>query len=71
MRKLIRLPAKDISLGDAWAIVKHSLDDESLPCEMRVSAIKKVAEMATHNSITKAELINALRWLFEHYDFEN
>lgn len=71
MKKLIKFPAKDISLGEAWAVVKRSLNDESLPCEMRVLAIRKVAEMETHNSIAKADLVNALRWLFEHYDFES
>lgn len=65
------LPVKDISLGEAWAIVTRSLGDESLSCEMRTLAIRKVAEMETHNSITKADLINALRWLFKHYDFES
>lgn len=29
-----------------------------------------VAHMETHNSITKDELVEALRWLFDHYDFE-
>lgn len=33
-------------------------------------AIEKVANMETHNSITKDELVNALRWLYKHYDFE-
>lgn len=31
-------------------------------------AIEKVAEMETHNSITKNDLVGALRWIYEHYD---
>ena len=34
------------------------------------AAIEQVAEMETHNSVTKEELVSALRWLFRHYDFE-
>ena len=44
--------------------------DESIPYKTRVLAIDHVAKMETHNSVTKAELVAALRWLFAHYDFE-
>lgn len=71
MKKTILFPTQNISLSEAWAIVKHSLDDDSLSYKTKVLAIGKVSEMETHNSITKADLVNALRWLFEHYDFES
>lgn len=41
-----------------------------VPYKTRVLAIDHVAKMETHNSVTKAELVAALRWLFAHYDFE-
>lgn len=39
-------------------------------CQTKVIAIEKVANMETHNSVSKDKLIHALRWLYEHYDFE-
>lgn len=60
----------NITLGAAIAIVKYHLDDAPLDIKTAVTAIKEVANMETHNSIKKDDLIRALRWLFEHYDFE-
>lgn len=68
--KIITLPTLDVSLGQAIIIVKTGLDDESIPYKTRVLAIDHVAQMETHNSVTKADLVTALRWLFDHYDFE-
>lgn len=61
---------KNITLGAAIAIVKFHLDDVPLDVKTATLAIKEVAAMETHNSIKKDDLIRALRWLFEHYDFE-
>lgn len=69
MSKVKPFPTYNISLGEACAIVKHNLDDESIAFPSKVIAIEKVAEMETHNSITKDELVAALRWLFRHYEF--
>lgn len=69
MAKPIPFPTYNISLGEAWLIVKHRLDDDSIAIESKILAIEKVARMVTLNSITKDELQNALRWLFDHYDF--
>lgn len=69
-KKVVQFPTYNVTLGQAWAIVKNGLDDESVSFQTKVLAIAKVAEMETHNSITKDDLIRALRWLFEHYDFE-
>jgi len=69
MGKVTLFPTYNISPGEAWAIVKYYLDDDSIAIQSKVLAIEKVAEMETHNSITKDELVKALRWLFRHYEF--
>ena len=69
MAKAIQFPTYNISLGEAWAIVKTRLDDDSIAIPTKVLAIEKIARMETINSITKDELQKALRWLFDHYDF--
>ena len=68
--KPIRFPTYNVSLGEAVAIVKHRLDDDTIALPSKVISIEKVARMETHNSITKDELVCALRWLVDHYDFE-
>ena len=55
MAKQIQFPTYNINMGDA------------LPS--KVLAIEKIARMETHNSISKDDLVRALRWLFDHYDF--
>lgn len=69
MTKIKRFPTFNVSLGQAVTIVKYNLDDETIALQSKVLAIERVAEMETHNSITKDELVRALRWLFEHYEF--
>lgn len=69
MAKAIQFPSYNVSLGEAWEIVKHRLNDDTIALQSKVLAIEKVARMETLNSITKDELQNALRWLFDHYDF--
>ena len=68
-KKPIRFPTYNVSLGQAVEIVKFRLQDPDIALQSKVLAIGKVASMETHNSITKDELINSLRWLFEHYEF--
>lgn len=70
MAKPIRFPTYNVNLGDAWQIVKHHLDDDTIAIQSKVIAIEKIARMETHNSVNKDTLIHALRWLFDHYDFE-
>ena len=70
MAKQIQFPTYNINMGDAWLIVKERLDDETIALPSKVIAIEKIARMETHNSITKDDLIHALRWLFDHYDFD-
>ena len=57
-------------MGDAIVIVKEFLDDDTIALQTKVLAIEQVENMVTHNSVTKDELVHALRWMFEHYDFE-
>lgn len=63
------VPPYQMSYGEAWEIVKRRLDDESVSVPQKVEAIGIVTRMETLNSITKDELQNALRWLFDNYDF--
>ena len=67
--KAVRFPSYNVSLGEAILIVKHRLDDPQIALPSKILAIELVANMETHNSITKDELVHALRWLFEHYEF--
>lgn len=69
MAKPIQFPSYNVSLGTACAIVKDQLDDDTISIPTKVIAIEKVARMETHNSISKDDLIHALRWMFDHYDF--
>lgn len=69
MAKIIEFPTDNVSLGQAIGIVKFGLNDLGYSTPQKVKAIERVANMETHNSITKNELISALRFLFEYYDF--
>ena len=70
MGKMIEFPTDNVSIGDSWAIVKTRLDDPNISIRTKLLAIERVAEMGTHNSVTKEELVRALRWMFRHFDFE-
>ena len=69
MDNVLKFPTDNVSLPQAIGIVKAHLYDEDVSFKSRVLAVEKVANMETHNSIKKDELIVALRWIFEHYDF--
>lgn len=66
---MIYFPTYNVSRGDAWEIVKHHLDDDSVSIYSKTIAIEVIANFETLNSISKDDLIRCLRWLFEHYDF--
>ena len=68
--KVKQFPTYNVSLGKAVGIVKFSLDDDTIAQQSKVIAIEKVVQMETHNSITKDDLIGALRWMFDNYCFE-
>lgn len=69
MEKILSFPTNQVSLGTSIEIVKYRLEDDSLSIPTKVLAIENVANMETHNSVTKDELVHALRWLFDHYEF--
>lgn len=68
-KKPITFPTYNVSPMVAHEIVKYRLDDETIAIQSKVIAIQKVSLMATHNSVTKDDLVKALRWLFDHYEF--
>ncbi len=53
----------------ALEIVKYHLKNPDVTISEKTAAIKRVAEMRTHDDLNKVDLIFALRWLFRHYDF--
>lgn len=59
-----------LSLGQAAGIFKYHLADETVPIWEKVLAIEKIAALETMNGVTKDELQHALRWIFEHYQFD-
>ena len=62
-------PPHHMSFGEAWAIVKNGLDDLSTSVPQKTKAIETIARAETLNSVTKAELQKALRFLFDYYEF--
>lgn len=69
--KEIRFPTYNISQGDSIEIVKNHLDDPNIAVKSKALAIENVVNMATHNSISKADLINCLRWIFTRFDLSS
>lgn len=60
----------NLSPGQTADIFKYRMDDETVPIWAKVLAIEKIASFETLNGVTKDELQHAIRWLFEHYQFE-
>lgn len=54
-----------MSKGKAMVIFKNIYGDEET--EEKITAIQEVVDMETHNSITKADMLEVLRWLVEEY----
>ena len=69
MNNYLKFPTYNVPLSKVIEIVKYQLGDDSVPIPTKVLFIDQVANTGTHDSITKKYLINALRWLFRHYDF--
>ena len=55
-----------MSKGTAVAIFKDIYTDEA-EVDEKITAIQEVISMETKNSVTKADLVEALRWLLEEY----
>ena len=59
-----------MSIGEAFVIF-NDLDSEIITVEQKGLAIKMILDMETHNSVTKAMLMKALRWLWnEHFEWK-
>lgn len=67
-KKTVQFPSYNVSLALAIDIVKHGLDNDEIAMQTKVLSIEKIAEMETNNSLTKDELVKALRWIYKHYD---
>lgn len=67
-KKIVQFPSYNISLSEAIEIVKYRLNDSDIAMQSKVMAIEMVADMETHNSIAKNDLVGALRWVYKHYD---
>lgn len=68
-KRVVLFPTYNVPLGKSIEIIKHGLADERITMNTKVLAIENVANMETHNCVTKDELVGALRWLFMHYEF--
>lgn len=55
-----------MSKGKAIAIFKD-IHNEAADVEEKITAIQEVIDMETINSITKADILEVLRWLVEEY----
>ena len=53
-------------LAEAIVVIERLLDDETLEIEAKVGAIERIAQMETHNSVSKQNLVRALRWMLNH-----
>lgn len=53
-----------MSIGTAYVIFQN-IDSLDISTEEKAAAIFKVINMETHNSVTKASMLKALRWLLE------
>jgi hypothetical protein len=60
-----------MGIGEAYKIFKNILSDKYTVEEKGV-AIKVILDMDTHNSVSKAMLMRALRWLWnEHFEWKD
>ena len=50
----------------ATAIFKD-IHNDGTDVETKLTAIQDVIDMENHNSVTKAEMLEVLRWLVEEY----
>ena len=55
-----------MNIGKAAAIFKY-IHNEETEVEDKITAIQEVIDMATHNGITKKDMLEVLRWLIEEY----
>lgn len=53
-----------MNIGKAVAIFEQ-LDSDKYSDEEKAIAIYEVMNMSTHNSVTKANMLEAIKWLFD------
>ena len=68
---IVRFPTYNISLEDSIEVVKNHLDDPNIAEKSKALAIENVVNMATHNSVSKADLVKCLRWVFSRFDLSS
>jgi hypothetical protein len=60
----------DMNIGEA-CVIFHDIDSDKYTVEQKGLAIKIILDMETHNSVTKAMLMKALKWLWnEHFEWK-
>ena len=55
-----------MNVGKAAAIFKNIYNEET-EVEDKLTAIQDVSGWATHNGITKKEMVEVIRWLIKEY----
>ena len=55
---------RNMSFGTAYMIFQN-IDIPDFSIDEKGTAILKIISMETHNSVTKASMLKALRWLLE------
>lgn len=53
-----------MKIREAWVLIKN-INTDKYTDEEKGTAIKMVVDMPTHNSITKEELLNVIRYLWD------
>lgn len=70
MSEIIKFDPRSIPIDEAVEIVRFRLYDSSIPWQRRTDAIEMITATENPGNITKEELLVAIRWLFDHYDFD-
>lgn len=58
-----------MDIGKAMAIF-HNINSDKYSETEKAMAIYRVMHMETHNAVTKASMLNVIRWLWDsHFEF--
>ena len=59
-----------MGIGEAWVIF-NNIDSDRYTLEEKGLAIKMILDMPTHNGVTKAMFMKALKWFWnEHFEWK-
>ena len=59
-----------LSKGEAYMIF-NDIENSKYTNEEKVIAVYTIMNMETHNSVTKADMLNVIRWMWNsHYEVE-